>query len=38
MLAASKVKMGDAAVKKKIEQEHVRHFLPKTCNQELSGI
>ena len=22
---------------KKSEQEHVRHFLPKTCNQEASG-
>ena len=26
-----------AAVKKNVEQEHVRHFLHKTCNQEVSG-
>ena len=35
MLAATKVKMSDS--EKKSEQEHVRHFLHKTCNQEVSG-
>ena len=36
MLAATRVKMSDSK-KKKSEQEHVRHFLHKTCNQEVSG-
>ena len=36
MLAATKVKMSGSE-KKKHEQEHVRHFLHKTCNQEVSG-
>ena len=31
MLAATKLKMSGSD-KKKIEQEHVRHFLQKTCN------
>ena len=35
MLAATRVKMSDS--EKKSEQEHVRHFLHKTCNQEVSG-
>ena len=35
MLAATGVKMSDSEKKK--EQEHVRHFLHKTCNQEVSG-
>ena len=35
MLAATRVKMSDS--EKKSEQEHVRHFLNKTCNQEVSG-
>ena len=30
MLAATRVKMSDS--EKKSEQEHVRHFLHKTCN------
>ena len=34
MLAASRVKMSDSERKKKSEQEHVRHFLHKTCNEE----
>ena len=36
MLAATKVKMSGSQ-KKKGEQEHVRHYLHKTCNQEVSG-
>ena len=36
MLAAARVKMSDSE-KKKSQQEHVRHFLHKTCNQEVSG-
>ena len=36
MLAASRVKMSDSE-KKKSEQEHVRHFLHKTFNEEVSG-
>ena len=35
MLAATKVKMSDS--EKKSEQEHRRHFLHKTCNQDVSG-
>ena len=34
MPAATKVKMSGS---EKNEQEHVRHFLHKTSNQELSG-
>ena len=34
MLAATRVKMSDN--EKKREQEHVRHFLHKTCKQEVS--
>ena len=37
MLAASRVKMSDSERRKKSEQEHVRHFLHKTCNEEVSG-
>ena len=36
MLAAIKVKKKAAVKKKKSEQEHIRHFLNKTCNQEVS--
>ena len=36
MRNASGVKMSDN--EKKSEQEHVRHFLHKTCNQEVSGV
>ena len=32
MLAAIRVKISDSEKKKKAEQEHVRHFLHKTCN------
>ena len=35
MLLATRVKMSDS--EKKNEQEHVQHFLHKTCNQEVSG-
>ena len=35
MLTATKEKMSGGE-KKKSEQEHVRHFLHKTCNQEVS--
>ena len=35
MLAATREKMSDS--EKEIEQEHVRPFLHKTCNQEVSG-
>ena len=35
MRNASGVKMSDN--ENKSEQEHVRHFLHKTCNQEVSG-
>ena len=35
MLAVTRVKMSDS--EKKCEQEHVRHFRHKTCNQEVSG-
>ena len=35
MKNASGVKMSDN--EKKSEQEHVRRFLHKTCNQEVSG-
>ena len=35
MFSANRVKMSDS--EKKSEQEHVRHFLHKTCNQEVSG-
>ena len=35
MRNASGVKKSDN--EKKSEQEHVRHFLHKTCNQEVSG-
>ena len=35
MLATIRVKMRDS--EKKSEQEHVRHFLYKTCNQDVSG-
>ena len=35
MLLATRVKMSDS--EKKSEQEHVQHFLHKTCNQEVSG-
>ena len=35
MLAVTKVKMSGS--EKKSEQEHVRHFLRKTCNWEVSG-
>ena len=34
MLAPTKVKMSGS---EKNEQEHARHFLHKTCNQEVSG-
>ena len=36
MLAATMVKMSNSE-KKIYEQEHVQHFLHKTCNQEVSG-
>ena len=32
VLAATKVKMIERQWKKNVEQEHVRHFLHKTCN------
>ena len=35
MLAATRVKMSDS--EKNSEQEHVPHFLHKTCNQEVFG-
>ena len=35
MLAATRVNVSDS--EKRSEQEHVRHFLHKTCNQEVSG-
>ena len=35
MLAATKVKMSGR--EKKSEQEHIQHFLHKTCNWEVSG-
>ena len=35
MLAATKVKMSGS--EKKIEQEHMRYLLHKTCNKEVSG-
>ena len=35
MLAATKVKMSGS--EEKNEQKHIRHFLHKTCNQEVSG-
>ena len=35
MLAATRVKMSDS--EKKSEQQHVRHSLHKTCNQEVSA-
>ena len=34
MLAATKEKISGS---EKSEEEHVRHFLHKTCNQEVSG-
>ena len=36
MLAATMVKMSNSE-KKIYEQEHVQHFLHKTCNQKVSG-
>ena len=35
LAAATKVKMRDS--EEKNEQEQMRHFLHKTCNQEISG-
>ena len=37
MLAATRVTENERQWKKKSEQEHVRHFLHKTCNKEVSG-
>ena len=36
MLAATKVKMSGSE-KKSEQQDHIRHFLHKTCNSEVSG-